>query len=156
MVKHQPTMQETWVQSLCREDLLEKGVATHSCILAPPHQKKGAQRNTHYCILTRQLKVQGEAIFINLMVYLCYLESSKLTPWRTANYLFMSLIFLIHTFTYFLNKLTGKIALPVLPYSFTDFYWSCPIRCSLLFSLCLICFPQCSPNYPPLPHPTPH
>ena len=27
-------MQETWVQSLGWEDLLEKGMATHSCILA--------------------------------------------------------------------------------------------------------------------------
>ena len=34
MVKNLPTMQETWVQSLGREDLLEKGMATHSCILA--------------------------------------------------------------------------------------------------------------------------
>ena len=39
-VKCLPTMQETWVQSLSREDLLEKGMATHSSILAPP-QKKG-------------------------------------------------------------------------------------------------------------------
>ena len=34
MVKHMPTMQETWVQSLGREDLLEKELATHSNILA--------------------------------------------------------------------------------------------------------------------------
>ena len=34
MVKHLPTMQETWVQSLGREDLLEKEMATHSSILA--------------------------------------------------------------------------------------------------------------------------
>ena len=34
MVKHLPTMQETWVQSLGREDLLEKEMATHSIILA--------------------------------------------------------------------------------------------------------------------------
>ena len=34
MVKHLPTMRETWVQSLGREDLLEKEMATHSCILA--------------------------------------------------------------------------------------------------------------------------
>ena len=34
IVKHLPTMQETWVQSLCWEDLLEKGKATHSSILA--------------------------------------------------------------------------------------------------------------------------
>ena len=34
MVKHLPTMQETWVQSLGWEDLLEKELATHSSILA--------------------------------------------------------------------------------------------------------------------------
>ena len=34
MVKHLPTMQETQVQSLGLEDLLEKEVATHSGILA--------------------------------------------------------------------------------------------------------------------------
>ena len=33
-VKRVPTMQETRVQSLGREDLLEKDLATHSCILA--------------------------------------------------------------------------------------------------------------------------
>ena len=34
MVKNLPAIQETQVQSLDREDLLEKGMATHSCILA--------------------------------------------------------------------------------------------------------------------------
>ena len=34
MVKHLPTMQETWVQSLGWEDLLEKEMANHSSILA--------------------------------------------------------------------------------------------------------------------------
>ena len=33
-VKHLPTMQETPVQSLGQEDLLEKEMATHSSILA--------------------------------------------------------------------------------------------------------------------------
>ena len=33
MVKHLPTVWETWVQSLGREDLLEKEMATHSSIL---------------------------------------------------------------------------------------------------------------------------
>ena len=33
-VKNLPAMQETWVQSLGREDALEKGMATHSSILA--------------------------------------------------------------------------------------------------------------------------
>ena len=34
MVKNMPAMQETWVQSLGQEDPLEKGMATHSSILA--------------------------------------------------------------------------------------------------------------------------
>ena len=34
MVKRLPTMQETWVQSLGREDPLEKEMAAHSSILA--------------------------------------------------------------------------------------------------------------------------
>ena len=33
-VKNLPSMQETWVQSLDGEDPLEKGMATHSIILA--------------------------------------------------------------------------------------------------------------------------
>ena len=33
MVKRLPTMQETWVQSLGREDPVEEGMATHSSIL---------------------------------------------------------------------------------------------------------------------------
>ena len=33
-VKKLPAMQETWVQSLGQEDPLEKGMATHSRILA--------------------------------------------------------------------------------------------------------------------------
>ena len=34
MVNNLPAMQETWVQSLGPEDALEKGMATHSSILA--------------------------------------------------------------------------------------------------------------------------
>ena len=34
MVKHLPTMQEAWVQSLGQEDLVEKEMTTHSSILA--------------------------------------------------------------------------------------------------------------------------
>ena len=33
-VKNPPAVRETWVQSLVWEDLLEKGMATHSSILA--------------------------------------------------------------------------------------------------------------------------
>ena len=34
MVKHLPTMRETWVQSVGQEDLLKKEMAIHSSILA--------------------------------------------------------------------------------------------------------------------------
>ena len=34
MVKNLPAMQETWVQSLGQKDPLEKGMATHSSVLA--------------------------------------------------------------------------------------------------------------------------
>ena len=34
LLKNPPAMRETWVQSLGREDPLEKGKATHSGILA--------------------------------------------------------------------------------------------------------------------------
>ena len=34
LVKNLPAVRETWVQSLGWEDLLEKGMATHSSILA--------------------------------------------------------------------------------------------------------------------------
>ena len=34
LVKNPPALQEIWVQSLGREDLLEKGTATHASILA--------------------------------------------------------------------------------------------------------------------------
>ena len=34
MVKNLPAMQETWIQSLGREDPLEKGTAIYSSILA--------------------------------------------------------------------------------------------------------------------------
>ena len=34
LVKKLPAMQETWVQSLGQKDPLEKGMATHSSILA--------------------------------------------------------------------------------------------------------------------------
>ena len=33
-VKNPPAMQETWVRSLGQDDALEKGMATHSSILA--------------------------------------------------------------------------------------------------------------------------
>ena len=56
MVKNLPAVQETWVQLLGQEDPLEKGMATHSSVLAwripwteePGRlQGKGSQRVGH-------------------------------------------------------------------------------------------------------------
>ena len=46
MVKNLPVMQETQVQSLSLEDPLEKGMATHSSILADDSMDRGAWRAT--------------------------------------------------------------------------------------------------------------
>ena len=49
MVTNLPAMQETWVQSLGREDPLEKGMATHSSIPAwriPGTEEPGGPRST--------------------------------------------------------------------------------------------------------------
>ena len=46
-VKNWPSMWEIWVQSLGREDLLEKGIPTHSSILAwelPWTKESGGQQ----------------------------------------------------------------------------------------------------------------
>ena len=43
MVKNLPAMWETWAQFLSWEDLLEKGMATHSSILAWTEEPSGLQ-----------------------------------------------------------------------------------------------------------------
>ena len=47
LVKNLPSIWETWVRSLGREDPLERGIATHSSILA--------WRNTRRCVWSRRL-----------------------------------------------------------------------------------------------------
>ena len=44
MAKRLPTKWETWVRSLGREDLLEKGMATHFSILAAPPKNMGSKK----------------------------------------------------------------------------------------------------------------
>ena len=47
MVKNLPAMQETHVQSLGREDPLEKGVATHSSCLENPMDREAWRATVH-------------------------------------------------------------------------------------------------------------
>ena len=69
-VKNPPTMQETWVRSLGQEDPLEKGMATHSSILAGKshrqecgrRQSTGSQRVGHNLVTKHK--------FIKSLIYL--------------------------------------------------------------------------------------
>ena len=74
-VKRMPTIQETWVQSLGWEDLLEKEMATHSSILAwkipwteePARlQSMGSQRVGH------DWATSLFYFFNNILVWFCY------------------------------------------------------------------------------------
>ena len=47
-VKRLPTVWKTQVQSLGQEDLLEKGMATHSSIFTPTPQKRGSKKYTGF------------------------------------------------------------------------------------------------------------
>ena len=58
MVKNPPAMQETWVQSLGREETLEEGVSTHSSILAwRIPMDRGAWRATDHGVAKRRTRL---------------------------------------------------------------------------------------------------
>ena len=61
LVKNLPAMQETWVQSLGREDLLENGMATHSSILAwrIPWMEESSNGSLQFPASKQQGKVRG-------------------------------------------------------------------------------------------------
>ena len=63
LVKNPPAMWETWVQSLCWEDPLEEGMATHSSILAwRIPLDRGAWWPTVHGDMTEQLSTQQSYI----------------------------------------------------------------------------------------------
>ena len=67
MVKNPPAVWEIWVQSLGQEDLLQKGMATHSNILAwkipwteePGRLQSMGHERVGYDIVTKQQQQQG-------------------------------------------------------------------------------------------------
>ena len=67
MVKHLSTMRETWVQSLGREDSLEKEMAIHSSVLAwkiPWTQEPGAG----YCPWGRKESDMTERLHFHFLI----------------------------------------------------------------------------------------
>ena len=79
LVKNPPAMWETWVQSLSWEDLLEKGKATHSSILAwrilwttvhgVTETDKAEQLSLHFTSLQKSYISQNQHASIYLIVY---------------------------------------------------------------------------------------
>ena len=58
MVQNLPAMQETWFQTLGREDPLEKGIAPHSSILAwriPQTEEPGSSKDREELDMTERL-----------------------------------------------------------------------------------------------------
>ena len=86
-VKHLPTMQETQVQSLGQEDLLEKQMATHSSILACkfPWMEEPGRARVHG-VAKSQIWLRDFTFLIN-----CFLVKKKHTeiiiiyPWCIVN-----------------------------------------------------------------------
>ena len=109
MVKRLPAMQETWVRSLCWEDLLEKEMATHSSILAwriprmEEHgrlQSMGSQRVRHDWATSLSLFIDHmphKVIIKHWLNFLCYI----LYPWN---------LFVLYVVVY-----TSYSPLPILP-----------------------------------------
>ena len=59
MVRNLPLMQETWVLSLCWEDLLEEGMAIQSSILAWRNSMdRGAWRATVHGVTKNQTRTE--------------------------------------------------------------------------------------------------
>ena len=90
VVKNLPTMQETWVWSLGKEDPLEKGMATHSSILAwrtpcteePGRlQSMGSQRAGHdWTTHTDYIQPIWGKNLKKVDICICITESSGWTP----------------------------------------------------------------------------
>ena len=54
-----PTVQETQVQSLCQEDPLEKGMATHSCSCLENSMDRGGWRVTLHKVEKSQTRLSN-------------------------------------------------------------------------------------------------
>ena len=89
MVKNIPTVQETWVWSLGKEDSLEKGVANHSSILVwriPWTENPGGLQSmgckeldtaewlTHACWIQRENEVEKNLPWTEISIFFVMLE----------------------------------------------------------------------------------
>ena len=106
MVKRLPTMQETWVQSLGWEDLLEKEMATHSSTLAlkipwteePGRlQSMGSQRVGHDWATSMSMSIILLSYLYTIPTGVkpqyglhCHFEFKKIIKWIEKKFLFFN------------------------------------------------------------------
>ena len=98
MVKHLPTIQETQVQFLGQEDLLEKEIATHSSILAwkiPWMEEPGelhsmaSQRVGHDWVTSLSLSIPGNEVEVKSLSHVWLFA----TPWTITYQTLLSMGF---------------------------------------------------------------
>ena len=79
MDKNPPAMQETWIQSLGWEDPVEKGIATHSSILAWRIPKgRGVWQVTVHGVAKSQTRLRDEAQYRELQRHQLIKDSERL------------------------------------------------------------------------------
>ena len=112
-VKKLLAMKETWVQSLGREDPLEKGVATRSSILAwriPWTEEPGGlqviglQRVGHDCATNTSNTSSFSLLLLVFQLCICY-SSQKLSPdsWIMFYSSFWFVPLLFHSFFFYIS-----------------------------------------------------
>ena len=108
MIKQQPTMWETWLQSLGQEDLLEEEMATHSSILAwkiPWSLSVGSQRVRHNWANSLSLSRSFfNAASINISLVWWYFTYS---PRAKVKHLFFPPDLVLRLFIYFPKNLAS-------------------------------------------------
>ena len=75
MLKNLPTVQETWAQSLSREDPLDRAMATHSNILAwriPWAEEPGRLQSMGYKELDMTEELTHNVFYLNLYTKIFY------------------------------------------------------------------------------------
>ena len=75
MVKNVPAVQETQVRSLSQEDPLEKGMATHSSILAwriPRTEEPGRLRSIRFSRVRHEGPTDISFHFISIVLEICF------------------------------------------------------------------------------------
>ena len=95
MVKNPPAVQETWVQSLGWEDLLEEGMAIHSSILAwRVPMERGAWQDTVHGVtesdMTERLSIAHIVELNSTISQLDIIDIDRLIHPTTADFTFFS------------------------------------------------------------------